>query len=490
MSLPLLTCDEIRAAERAAEAAGVSMWDLMAAAGEACADIVLALHPAGPVMVLAGPGNNGGDAFVAARALRAAGRNVTLYELAAGPRTPEAERARSGWASEIHPLGDYAPAGSDIVLDGLFGAGLSRPLSGEPARLAEAVAELGLPVVAIDVPSGLNGDHGRVEGPVFRATDTVTFGAGKPAHVLHPAAGLCGRVHVMTIGFESQVDAMAGRLFENGRGLWLSRFPWPAAQSHKHQRGRMHVVSGGLASTGAARLAAQAGLRSGAGVVTVLCPPGALIVAASSLTAVMVASFGGPDELVALTEASDAVVIGPAAGVTEATRKNVEALAGAGRALILDADALSVFAGEADALEALLIAPAVLTPHAGEFERLFPGLLERSVNKVEAARQAAALTGAVVLLKGPDTVVAAPDGHAVVNTHGTPFLATAGSGDTLAGIVAGLMAQGMDAFDAACAGAWLHGDAGLRIGPGLTAEDLGGALRDALKDLHETARSG
>lgn len=486
MSLPILTCDEVRRAEQAAAHAGVAMWELMARAGEACAEVLLALHPEGRVEVLAGPGNNGGDAFVAARLLRSAGRDVRLFQLSGGARSPDAKRAAAEWGQDVQPLAAYDPAAGDIILDGLFGAGLARPLTGDAARIAEAASALGLAVVAIDVPSGVNGDRGRVDGPAFRAADTVTFGAAKPAHVLHPAATLCGRVHVMPIGFEDQVQALAGRLFENGPSLWRESFPWPGQGAHKHSRGRMHVVSGGVSSTGAARLAAKAGLRSGAGLVTVLCPPPALIVVAASLTAVMTSSFSGPEDLVARTERSDAVVIGPAAGVSEATRHNVEALARAGRPLVLDADALTVFAGEANTLGALLSAPAILTPHASEFERLFPGLLDQAVNRIEAARQAAAQTGAVVLLKGPDTVVAAPDGRAVVNTHATPFLATAGSGDTLAGVIAGLLAQGMDPFDAACAGAWLHGDAGLRVGPGLTAEDLDLALRDALKDLFET----
>jgi hydroxyethylthiazole kinase-like uncharacterized protein yjeF len=200
----------------------------------------------------------------------------------------------------------------------------------------------------------------------------------------------------------------------------------------------------------------------------------------------MTESFIGPDQLVALTEKSTAVAIGPAAGVTAATRANVEALARAGRSLVLDADALTVFPGQADALAGTLKAPAVLTPHTGEFERLFPGLLGRSANKVDAARLAAVQINAVVLLKGPDTVIAAPDGRAVVNTHATPFLATAGAGDVLAGIIGGLLAQGLGPLDAACAGAWLHGDAAMRSGPGLTAEDLDASLKDTLRALYES----
>ncbi len=340
-------------------------------------------------------------------------------------------------------------------------------------------------VVAIDLPSGLNGDTGILVGEVIAADVTVTFCAKKPVHVLQPAAELCSEVVVAEIGFGRFVDEVGGaRLHENSPALWSHALRWPTATSHKHQRGRLAVVSGGLANTGAARLAAQAGLRTGAGLVTLLCPPAALMVAAASVTAVMTSSFASADDLVAQTERCSAAVIGPGAGVSPTTRANVDALARAGRSLVVDADALTVFAGQADALRATLSAPAILTPHTGEFERLFPGLLAASPNKIAAVRSAARQVNATVLLKGPDTVIAAPDGRATVNTHATRFLATAGSGDVLAGIIGGLLAQGLDPFDAACAAAWMHGDAGLRVGAGLTAEDLDAALRDVIRELY------
>jgi hydroxyethylthiazole kinase-like uncharacterized protein yjeF len=391
----------------------------------------------------------------------------------------------------------------DVVLDGLFGAGLSRPLQGEAAFAVEQVNASGARVVAIDVPSGVVGDTGAVAGPAVRADVTVTFCCKKPAHVLLPAMELCGEVIAAEIGFSDFVEAAGGGvLHENGPGLWEHKLQWPGMASHKHQRGRLAVVSGGVANTGAARLAAQAGLRCGAGLVTIHCPPAALIVVASSVQAVMTASFADADDLRAQTDRATAVVIGPAAGVNERTRANVEALILAGRKLVLDADALSVFAGETAALALLKVkgdmaretagaadAPtAVLTPHAGEFERLFPGFLQKSQSRIGAVTRSAAMTGAVVLLKGPDTVIAAPDGRAVVNTHATPFLATAGSGDVLAGIIGGLLAQGMDVFDAACAGVWMHGDAGLRTGPGMIADDLEAALRGTIAGLYAQAR--
>jgi hydroxyethylthiazole kinase-like uncharacterized protein yjeF len=486
--MAILTCDEVRACEQRAVEAGVSLSELMRRAGHACADILHAEFPEGRVVVLAGPGNNGGDAFIAAQRLVDLGRSLVLHELApGGPRTEEGAAASRHWTGGHSPLEDLRLAPGDVVLDGLFGAGLSRPLSGDAAFAVEQVNASGAKVVAIDVPSGVSGDSGENSGAAIRADVTVTFGAKKLAHVLQPAAEVCGEVLVTDIGFGKFVAEVGGaRLMENSPALWSDKLPWPDAAGHKHQRGRLAVVTGDAAHTGAARLSARAGLRMGAGLVTLLCPPDALIVAAKSVEAVMTASFADAGELVSLTSHSTAVVIGPAAGVTPTTRANVEAMARAGRSLVLDADALTVFAGQADVLRKVLKASAVLTPHTGEFERLLPGLLAGSRNKVEAVRAAAARTGAVVLLKGPDTVIAAPDGRAVVNTHATPFLATAGSGDVLAGVIGGLLAQGLDPFDAACAGAWMHGDAGRRFGPGLTAEDLDGSLREALRALYET----
>ncbi len=487
MSLAILTCDEVRAAEQRAVENGISLWALMQKAGQACADVLHAEFPHGRVIVLAGPGNNGGDAFVAAQRLRDLGRNVFLYDLApTRERTPEGANALNASTGPRQPLEDMRVHLDDIVLDGLFGAGLSRDLTGEAAFAVEQVNASGAKVVAIDVPSGINGDTGAITGPAIRADVTVTFCAKKPAHVLQPAASLCGEVIPAEIGFGKFVEEVSqSRLHENAPALWSNQLRWPTATSHKHQRGRLAVVTGGLANTGAARLAAQTGLRSGAGLVTLLCLPSALMVVASSVTAVMSNSFTSADDLVTQTERSTAIVIGPAAGVTDATRANVEALARAGRSLILDADALTVFAEQADQLRAILSAPTILTPHTGEFERLFPNLLASSPNRIEAVRTAAQRANAVVLLKGADTVIAAPDGRAIVNTHATPFLATAGTGDVLAGLCGGLLAQGIPDFEAAAAAAWLHGDAGLRAGPGLTAEDLDATLHAAIRELYE-----
>lgn len=263
---------------------------------------------------------------------------------------------------------------------------------------------------------------------------------------------------------------------------WRSRLPWPGAEAHKHARGRLGVVSGGVLSTGAARLAARAGLRIGAGLVKVFCPPGAAPVLAPTLEAVMLASFATADQLAALAHPMDAVVIGPAAGLTEATAANVAALGRTGAAMVIDADALTLFRDRPGDLFACLDRDDVLTPHEGEFERLFPGLLAegREAAAIEAAKRA----GTVLVLKGGATVIAAPDGRCVVNGNGSPWLATAGSGDVLAGMIGGLLAQHMDSFDAACAAVWMHADAAHRFGPGLTAEDLPDLIPAVLADLY------
>lgn len=264
---------------------------------------------------------------------------------------------------------------------------------------------------------------------------------------------------------------------------WRLELPWPGPEAHKHQRGRLGVVSGRANQTGAARLAARAGLRIGAGVVRILCPPDAAAIIAPTIEAIMLTPFGSVETLVEAVDGMDAVVIGPAAGVTEATRANVRALAATGAALIVDADALTVFEGWPKDLFDVLDRDDVLTPHEGEFKRLFPGLLDKG--REAATKEAARRVGCVVLLKGPHTLIAAPDGRLAINDNGTPWLATAGSGDVLAGMIGGLMAQRMDSFDAARAAAWIHAEAARGFGPGLIAEDLPERLPTVLGALYD-----
>ncbi len=377
-------------------------------------------------------------------------------------------------------------SGAEVVVDALFGAGLARPIEGAHAAMIEAVNASGLPVVAVDVPSGIDGTSGEVRGVAIKALSTVTFFRLKPGHVLLPGRLYCGDVSVADIGIPARVlDAIRPNTFANEPALWLPRFPWPAPDGHKYSRGHAVVVSGPLYSTGAARLAARGALRIGAGLVTVASPRDALAVNAASLTAIMVREADDARALESLLSdrRKNALLIGPGVGVGPRTKAMVLAGLSSGAAVVLDADAITSFADEPAALFAAILArgaPVVLTPHDGEFARLFGDV---AGSKLDRARQASARSGATVLLKGPDTVVAAPNATASINATTSPWLATAGTGDVLAGMVLGLLAQAMPPFEAASAAVWLHGKAGSEFGPGLIAEDIPETLPKVLRAL-------
>ena len=476
----ILSVAQMTAADRAAMEAGTPGSVLMERAGTGVAEAIQARWTPRPVVVLCGPGNNGGDGYVAARRLALAGWPVRPASMARTRLKGDAADAAGRWSGEDVPFGPPALEGAALVVDALFGAGLSKPLDANVKAVLEAAEAAGEPIVAIDLPSGLPGDAAGPLGYAPRSVLTVTFHRKKPAHVLEPGRDLCGEGGGVDSGLEQTPEAT---LYENGAELWLGAFPWPGPQAHKHARGRLVVVSGHVHSTGAARLAARAGLRIGAGLVTVLTPPDAALVNAAHLEAVMLKPFAGAAALAEAAAGATAAVIGPAAGVGAATGENVAALAGTGAALVVDADALTSFRDDPARLFAVLDERDVLTPHPGEFERVFPGVLAGSAERIAAARAAANAAGAVVLLKGPDTVIASPDGRAAVNVNGSPFLATAGSGDVLAGFIGGLIAQGMASFEAACAAAWIHAEAGARFGPGLIAEDLPDLAPEVLKRL-------
>lgn len=458
----------MRAIDEASAAAGVSMRTLMENAGRAVAEAIVRRFPQQKTTVLCGPGNNGGDGWVAARVLREMGWPIWVETLVAREALKgDAADAAKAWTGDVFELGASGRS-AELFVDALFGAGLSRPLEGESARLAALLpAER---VVAVDVPSGVKGDDGVALGEVcFEAALTVTFVRKKTAHVLMPGRAWCGEVVVADIGAPANVVAAQNvHLFENDPSLWA--LPWPEADSHKHERGHVIVASGGHTRTGAARLSARSALRTGAGLVTVLSPEDALTENAAQLTAIMLRQTDGEPSFGEAARTAQAMVIGPAFGTSDAHYKNLLAAMEAKPRcpLVLDADAITLLAPLTHGLEA----SDVMTPHVGEFRRAFPGIWSSASNPIDAARTAAAYARCVVLLKGPSTVIAAPDGRAIVNTTGTPFLATAGSGDVLAGIIAGLIGQGMASFEAAAAGAWTHGRAGEAFGPGLTADDL------------------
>lgn len=485
----VLTVQQIYAADKAASDSGIDTYDLMEAAGRGVAEAVIRLMPARPVSVLCGPGNNGGDGFVAARHLRAMGREVRLFLLGGSDTLKgDAARAFKAWDDEVLSLSEDALDDAGIVIDALFGAGLSRPLDDVPAALAQIAAERKIPVVAVDVPSGLDGDRAasKDDGPVFKAAVTVTFFRKKPAHVLLPGAALCGEVIVHDIGIPASVLAginPASR--ENTPDFWRESLPRPDMNAHKHSRGRLAVISGDAFMTGAARLSARAGQRMGAGFVTLFGDEGATRINAAHETSIVLnCAERGAEMLDAVKQYEPAAtIIGPGAAPDGETRAMTLGLVETGAPVLIDAGALSAFKGETRAFYEALHDKAVLTPHGGEFERAFPKEAKSGASKIVRARSAAKRSGAVVLIKGPDTVIARPDGLVVINTMSSPFLASAGTGDVLSGMIGGLLAQGMDPFAAACAGAWLHGRTGQGIGPGLIAEDLINALPKVMRAM-------
>jgi NAD(P)H-hydrate epimerase len=478
----LLSVEEARRADGFAVRSGVSLDALMENAGAAIAREIERRWSPLPVTVLCGPGNNGGDGFVVARLLKNSGWTVRVALL--GRREAlvgEAARNAGRWSGEVLPLDGDVLEGCGLVVDALFGAGLSRPLEGAARAAVETIGKRGIPCVAVDVPSGIDGNSGAVLGAAPRARLTVTFCRRKPGHLLLPGRLHAGEVVVADIGIpEAALEEIGPRSFENAPPLWIDSFPRPNLLDHKYSRGHA-VVVGGETMTGAARLAARAGLRAGAGILTIACPPGAVAIYAVYMPGVLTRSISRSREFEAFLDDSRirALLVGPGNGVTKTTRARALSALASGRPCVLDADALSVFEDDPDALFGAIRGPCLLTPHEGEFRRLF----RIEGDKLLRAREAAKKSGAVLLLKGGDSVIAAPDGRAAIVANAPPDLATAGAGDVLAGIALGLLAQGMEPFEAAAAAAWLHGEAGRHIGPGLIAEDLPDALLPVLRRL-------
>ena len=483
--IELLTTTEMGKADRLTIAGGTPGFDLMEKAGRAVADAATRLLHGRDVVVVAGPGNNGGDGFVAARLLAERGHTVRVLLVGDASRFKgDARRAYERWRGPTEAATPAALDGHALVIDALFGAGLDRPVEGLPRAMIEAMNAGGAPIVAVDLPSGINGTTGAVMGLAVMAHTSVTFFRRKTGHLLLPGRLHCGIVEVADIGIPNSVLAeVTPRCSLNRPALWGDAFPLPRPAGHKYSRGHAIVASGGVSTTGAARLAARGALRAGAGLVTIASPRDALLVNAAASLAVMVRPVTGAAELgeFLADKRRNAVVLGPGGGVGPPMREQVLAALASGAGVVLDADALTSFADDPAPLMAALKAHrggAVLTPHDGEFARLFKSIGDNSQlhSKLEKARVAAQESGAVLLFKGADSVVAAPDGRACIADNAPPYLATAGAGDVLAGMIAGLLAQGMPVFEAASAAVWLHGEAANAFGPGLISEDLPEAL--------------
>jgi hydroxyethylthiazole kinase-like uncharacterized protein yjeF len=493
--MEVLTTAEMERADRLTIAAGTPGFALMLSAGQAVADAARDLADEGPILVIAGPGNNGGDGFVAAAELAAQGREVSVILMCERDALKgDAASAARGWKFPVLPFNPQAIGKPALIIDALFGAGLSRSIDGEARAMIEAINANGAPVLAVDLPSGINGTSAAIMGVAVRATETVTFFRKKPAHLLMPGRLHCGRVRVADIGIDARVlDEIKPQCFENLPQVWRMSFPVPGIAGHKYARGHVLAVSGDVAATGAARMAARGALRAGAGLVTLASPRDALVVNAAALTAVMVRPV---DTVVEFGEQLadkrfNTVAIGPGAGVGQRTIDFVHTVLAAKRHVVLDADALTSFASAPDRLfeqiKAAGEAEVVLTPHEGEFPRLFSDMSNKHPgrSKLERVRAAAERSGAIVLLKGPDTTVAAPDGRAMIAGNAPPWLATAGAGDVLTGIIAGLLAQGVPAFEAASMGVWMHGEAAREAGPGLIAEDLPETLPAVTRHIYD-----
>lgn len=478
----LLTVEEMARADHAAITAGISGLSLMERAGRAVAEVTARIAKWRPILVLCGPGNNGGDGYVAARYLRNRGHNVRLAALG-DPSTLNGDAAANfeRWQGDTEDLSLNLLTDNSVIVDALFGAGLTRAVNGVAADILGKADDIGLPSIAVDLPSGINGNTGEVMGHVLPAIETVTFFRRKPGHLLYPGRQLCGDVSVVDIGIPQGVlDQIAPSSEENAPADWITDLRSTAsASSHKYRRGHL-VIAGGDRMTGAARIAARSARRVGAGLVTLAVPktsidvyatddPGNLIEERTNFTACL----SDPRK--------NAVLLGPGLGVGTDTRELVLAALHSGqKCVVLDADALTSFADDPQTLFDAITGQVIMTPHEGEFTRLFGA---NPADKLTQARHAARAANAVIVLKGADTVIAAPDGKARINTNAPAWLATAGSGDALAGIISGLFANDLDTFDAASAGVWMHGQAAQTIGPGLIAEDIAEAIPHTLKSL-------
>ncbi|AKI00608.1 yjeF-like protein, hydroxyethylthiazole kinase-related [Hoeflea sp. IMCC20628] len=473
----LVTPAAMAGIDKAAIDSGLDGFALMQAAGAHVAAVLLSRFPEVlRAVVLCGPGNNGGDGHVAAAALMRSGVDVVRY--GQEPRSGgDAARAFDACPGSMQPLDAWQPQTGDVIIDALFGAGLDRPVGADVAAVIERAGAACTPVIAVDLPSGLSGRTGVPTGACFLAQDTVTFAALKPGHLLMPGREFCGRMHLGDIGIPARLIRSEDPIWRNHPGLYREALPTASFSQHKYSRGHLGVFSGPLISGGAARLSAMAGLKSGAGLATLATPPSAVLLQATHLTAIMQRAIKDEADLTDWLNDKriSGFVIGPGFGDLGKARGFTRLLAETGRPVVLDADGLTAFAEDQNELRILFKGESrlVVTPHEGEFRRLFPDLTDdMTLSKIDRARLAASELNAVVVYKGADTVIAAPDGRCAVNADAPLWLATAGSGDVLGGLIGGLLAQGMPPFEAACAGVAMHGEAGNRAGANMTAEDL------------------
>lgn len=486
----LLTPKQMAKADQLTIERGVPEIILMENAGRAVAEHIRRRYPRAPVTVLCGPGNNGGDGFVIAHHLRQRGWPVRVAQVGPADKFGTAAKHFRALCGDIEEDATEALRGASFVVDAMFGAGLDRDLEGQFKKIVCQTNELQVPVVAVDMPTGICGETGNVRGAAIKATSTVSFFRLKPGHFLYPGRGHCGDIELAQIGIS---DAVLGSL---GDLSAINAVEMPlalggGAQTHKFGKGHCLVVAGPVGKTGAARMSAQAALRTGSGLVSLLARDENVAELSSHCTAEMMLNASLEE---ALADARlNVMVVGPGNGVGDVTHHNVLTALASGRRVVLDADALSSFANDPRALFARIKDSSnlrvVMTPHVGEFARLFPDI-DLAGNKIAATREAAKRSGAVIVAKGADSVIASPCGKVVVNANAPHWLATAGSGDILAGIVAGLLAQGLEVFDAARIGVYVHGLAAQKFGKvGMIATDLAHFLPTVLSELVSSSGS-
>lgn len=480
----LLTRAEATELDRLTIAFGAEGRTLMQRAGAAVMTVIEQHYEPTRCLVLCGTGKNGGDGFVVAESLRQAGWDVACIACGQLPESGDAHAVRASYQGSVLAWSQDLLAEAGLVVDAIFGVGLARPLEPATAAIVAAVNKSGVPVVAIDMPSGIQADSGAVLGAALRATHTVTFTRKKPGLLLLPGRDYAGQVIVADINMDT--DALYNlplRFAENAPALWRDMLPQFLPTQHKYDHGHALILGGGV-MTGAARLAARACQRTGAGLVSIAAPPYATLVYASNLDSVLVQPITTLDDWQKQIDdrRKTAFLLGPGAGVSELLQQQVLAALATDKPTVLDADALTCFAEAPEQLFRAVRPHTVLTPHSGEFLRLF-GPQQEFSDRLAVVSRMAQMLQCVILLKGSDTVIAAPDGRAIINANAPAWLATAGSGDVLAGVIAGFMTQGVAAFHAACIGAWLHGAAAQNFQPGMIAEDLIASLPATLEKL-------
>lgn len=480
----LLTRAEAAELDRLTIVYGNDGLTLMQRAGAAVVTVIEQHYAPTRCLVLCGSGKNGGDGFIIAERLRQADWDVACVACGNLPESGDAAAARARYQGETLPWTPVLLDEAGLVVDAILGVGLSRPLDSNTVAIVTAVNKAGIPVVAVDMPTGLHADTGAVLGATIKATHTVTFTRKKPGLLLLPGPDYAGQVVVADINMDTDaLYSMPLRFAENTPALWRDQLPQFLPTQHKYDHGHALILGGGV-MTGAARLASRACQRTGTGLVTIAAPPYATLVYASNLDSVLVQPITTLEDWQKQIDdrRKTAFLLGPGAGVGELLQGQVLAALATDKPTLLDADALTCFVEDPDRLFKAVRPHTVLTPHSGEFLRLF-GPQQEFSDKLSVVSRMAQLLQCVILLKGADTVIAAPDGRAIINTNAPPWLATAGSGDVLAGVITGFMAQGVAAFHAACIGAWLHGAAAQHFQPGMIAEDLIATLPATLQAL-------